>query len=85
MLLQDDQWSPLNPEGKKQYDREFLIKLQFDDLSMTKPSSLPNMEIVKDKPTSRSSNMRSFDFAPHFVISNPSRQGPNKRYIAFII
>jgi hypothetical protein len=22
------QWSPMNPAGKKQYDREFLLKLQ---------------------------------------------------------
>merc|ERR1712012_1100647 len=33
----EDQWSPLNPEGKKQYDREFLICLQRDPLSLTKP------------------------------------------------
>ena len=30
----EDQWSPLNPEGKKQYDREFLICLQRDPLSL---------------------------------------------------
>jgi hypothetical protein len=43
----EDQWSPLNPEGKKQYDREFLICLQRDPLSMEKPQNLPVMEIVK--------------------------------------
>jgi hypothetical protein len=43
----EDQWSPLNPEGKKQYDRKFLICLQNDPLSLQKPSNLPNMEIVK--------------------------------------
>jgi len=43
----EDQWSPMNLEGKKQYDREFLIKLQYDSLSLTKPEHLPNMEIVK--------------------------------------
>ena len=37
----------MNLEGKKQYDREFLIKLQYDSLSLTKPEHLPNMEIVK--------------------------------------
>ena len=43
----EDQWSPLNPEGKKQYDREFLICLQNDPLSLQKPTNLPPMEIVK--------------------------------------
>ena len=38
------------PEGKKQYDREFLICLQRDPLSLQKPCNLPSMEIVKDKP-----------------------------------
>ncbi len=43
----EDQWSPLNPQGKKQYDRSFLICLQNDPLSLQKPSNLPAMEIVK--------------------------------------
>ena len=46
----EDQWSPLNPDGKKQYDREFLICLQRDPLFLTKPNTLPAVEIVKDKP-----------------------------------
>ena len=72
----EDQWSPLNQEGKKQYDREFLIKMQYDILSMTKPSNLPPMEIVKDKPPQRQEvKSRGFDFAPHFVRSTTSRQG----------
>ena len=25
-----NQWSPLNPGGKKQYDRKLLLKLQYD-------------------------------------------------------
>jgi len=48
--IQNYQWSPMNLEGKKQYDREFLIKLQYGSLSLTKPEHLPNIEIVKDKP-----------------------------------
>jgi hypothetical protein len=44
----EDQWSPLNPLGKKQYDREFLMSLQSNPLSLQKPSNLPPMwEIVK--------------------------------------
>ena len=46
----EDQWSHLNPYGKKQYDREFLICLQRDPLSLTKPNTLPAVEIVKYKP-----------------------------------
>ena len=46
----EDQWSHLNQYGKKQYDREFLICLQRDPLSLTKPNTLPAVEIVKDKP-----------------------------------
>merc|ERR1711892_481792 len=70
---QEDQWSPLNPEGKKQYDREFLICLQRDPLSLQKPCNLPNIEIVKDKPNLAKSGgggvaPSRFDFTPGFVI-----------------
>jgi len=80
----EDQWSPLNPEGKKQYDREFLICLQRDPLSLQKPCNLPNMEIVKDKPNLSKSGAGGvapsrFDFTPGFVIKTNSRQGVNKR------
>merc|ERR1719232_2259067 len=79
----EDQWSPLNPEGKKQYNREFLICLQRDPLSMQKPGNLPNMEIVKDKPNLAKSGggmaPSRFDFTPGFVIKTNSRQGVNKR------
>lgn len=77
----EDQWSPLNPEGKKQYDREFLICLQRDPLSLQKPCNLPNMEIVKDKPnlTKSGGAPSRFDFTPGFVIKTNSRQGINKR------
>jgi len=36
-----DQWSPLNPEGKKQYDRNFMLKLQFEPSSIIRPANLP--------------------------------------------
>lgn len=45
----EDQWSPLNREGKKQYDRSFLLQLQDDPLSLKKPSGLPELEVVKEK------------------------------------
>ena len=47
----DDQWSPLNTEGKKQYDRDFLISLQTNPLSLQKPGTLPsNMEVILNAP-----------------------------------
>merc|ERR1719394_1275847 len=71
----EDQWSPLNPEGKKQYDREFLICLQRDPLSLTKPNNLPAMEIVKDKPNQMGKPQAGprIDFTPGFVIRTASR------------
>ena len=41
-----DQWSPLNPEGKMQYDRSFLLQLQFVAESIVKPAGLPKLPDV---------------------------------------
>jgi len=78
----EDQWSPLNPEGKKQYDRAFLICLQRDPLSLQKPGNLPAMEIVKDKPNvgpggkgSGFASIGRFDFTPGYVGKSNSRGG----------
>ncbi|XP_035233498.1 uncharacterized protein LOC118205319 [Stegodyphus dumicola] len=46
----EDQWSPLNPHGKKQYDKDFLLQLRFVHLSLQKPSNLPMLTIIRDKP-----------------------------------
>ncbi|XP_041377346.1 eukaryotic translation initiation factor 4 gamma 3-like [Gigantopelta aegis] len=41
-------------EGKCQYDRSFLLQLQFAKASMTKPNALPNLpDVILDKPYSR--------------------------------
>ena len=45
----DDQWSPVNPSGKKAYDRNFLLELQNNPASMKKPDGLPSLEVVRDK------------------------------------
>ena len=37
----ENQWSPLDPGGKKQYDRNFLLKLQYEPSSITRPVNLP--------------------------------------------
>ncbi|KAB7504986.1 Eukaryotic translation initiation factor 4 gamma 3 [Armadillidium nasatum] len=45
---QEGQWSPENQEGKRQYNREFLIEMSKNPLSMKRPDSLPNLEVVLD-------------------------------------
>jgi hypothetical protein len=44
-----DQWSPYNKDGKKKYDRDFLMQLQYDPQSLKKPEDLPKLEVVIDK------------------------------------
>ena len=36
-----DQWSPINPQGKKQYDRQFLLRMQYSAECLEKPADLP--------------------------------------------
>ncbi|XP_051984947.1 eukaryotic translation initiation factor 4 gamma 1a isoform X1 [Xyrauchen texanus] len=46
----EEQWKPINPEEKKQYDREFLLGFQFISVSMHKPEGLPHIsDVVLDK------------------------------------
>ena len=77
----NDQWSPINPEGKKAYGREFLICLMRDPLSLQKPNNLPNMEIVKDKPNLNQKPQARYDFfTPNFVKGSTSGpRGPQGR------
>ncbi|XP_043492134.1 eukaryotic translation initiation factor 4 gamma 3-like isoform X5 [Polistes fuscatus] len=57
----DDQWSPINKDGKKVYDREFLIRLQDDPNSKIKPTNLPDLEVVlKDNKSRTPMDFRSF-------------------------
>lgn len=45
-----DQWSPINPEGKRLYDRDFLLQMQYAGDSTTKPAGLPDLpDIILDK------------------------------------
>ncbi|CAD5115592.1 DgyrCDS4553 [Dimorphilus gyrociliatus] len=67
----ENQWSPLNTEGKKQYDREFLMRLQYDDLSKKKPDDLPKLDIILTQPicndqSNTSTGMERQDFLPYF-------------------
>ncbi|CAB1442508.1 unnamed protein product [Pleuronectes platessa] len=46
----EEQWKPINPEEKKQYDRDFLLGFQFIGASMNKPEGLPTIsDVVLDK------------------------------------
>ncbi|GFY73772.1 eukaryotic translation initiation factor 4 gamma 3 [Trichonephila inaurata madagascariensis] len=49
-IYNEDQWSPLNPEGKKQYDRNYLLQLRYQSSALHKPSNLPKLDVIKDKP-----------------------------------
>ncbi|NXA09935.1 IF4G3 factor, partial [Sapayoa aenigma] len=45
-----EQWKPLDPEGKKRYDREFLLDMQFMPACIQKPEGLPPIsDVVLDK------------------------------------
>lgn len=44
-----DQRSPLDSNGIKQYDRNYLLQLKFQPTSLYKPSNLPNLSEIKDK------------------------------------
>ncbi|XP_067873635.1 eukaryotic translation initiation factor 4 gamma 3-like isoform X3 [Heterodontus francisci] len=48
--FKEDHWKLLNPEGKKRYDREFLLGFQFIAASTQKPDGLPAIsDVVLDK------------------------------------
>lgn len=50
ILILIDQWSPLNPEGKRLYDRDFLLSIQYSSESTQKPAGLPDLpDIILDK------------------------------------
>ena len=53
----ENQWSPLNPGGKKQYDRNFLLKLQYEPTSMIRPVNLPALpDNILNETTPRQTN-----------------------------
>ncbi len=43
------QWSPVNPETKKAYDRSFNLELQNNTTSKKKPEGLTSLKVVRDK------------------------------------
>ncbi|KAL6431458.1 hypothetical protein ACFW04_007220 [Cataglyphis niger] len=83
-----DQWSPTNLSGKKIYDRDFLMKLQFEPNSRIKPPNLPNLQaVLKDslQNAHNSVDLRAFKDAnmtrhdslmPGFAKANMSTRPP---------
>nr|CAD7255788.1 unnamed protein product [Timema shepardi] len=58
----NDQWSPVNPDGKKKYERDFLMELQNDPQSKKKPENLPDLEVVLNNSSNR--QPRAMDSRP---------------------
>uniref|UniRef100_A0A8C5CKA1 Eukaryotic translation initiation factor 4 gamma 1 n=1 Tax=Gadus morhua TaxID=8049 RepID=A0A8C5CKA1_GADMO len=89
----EENWKPINPEDKKQYDRDFLLGCQFITASMHKPEGLPLInEVILDK--ANATPMRPADparvmnvgpdFTPSYLGNLGSRQstggpGPGPR------
>ncbi|XP_052217168.1 uncharacterized protein LOC127835025 isoform X2 [Dreissena polymorpha] len=75
----EGQWSPLNPNGKKHYDREFLIQFQFHSTATTKPAGFPDIPgIVLEKPifAAGSRGADYIDFNPKYFW--PGKSGDKK-------
>ncbi|XP_018310544.1 eukaryotic translation initiation factor 4 gamma isoform X4 [Mycetomoellerius zeteki] len=87
-LYKEGQWSPVNMTGRKSYDREFLLRLQFDPNSKQKPANLPNLQaVLKDslQNTHNAMDLRAFKDAnitrhdslmPGFAKANISTRPP---------
>nr|XP_045754490.1 eukaryotic translation initiation factor 4 gamma 3 isoform X15 [Mirounga angustirostris] len=57
-----DSWKPADTEGKKQYDREFLLDCQFMPACIQKPEGLPPIsDVVLDKINQPKLPMRTLD------------------------
>nr|XP_045005061.1 eukaryotic translation initiation factor 4 gamma 3 isoform X28 [Jaculus jaculus] len=80
-------WKPVDTEGKKQYDREFLLDFQFMPACIQKPEGLPPIsDVVLDKINQPKLPMRTLDprimprgpdFTPAFA--DFGRQSPGGR------
>ncbi|NXG78968.1 IF4G3 factor, partial [Baryphthengus martii] len=85
-----EQWKPLDAEGKKQYDREFLLDFQFMPACIQKPEGLPPIsDVVLDKVNQPKLPLRTLDprilprgpdFTPAFA--DFGRQTPGGRNVS---
>ncbi|XP_054270193.1 eukaryotic translation initiation factor 4 gamma 1-like isoform X2 [Macrosteles quadrilineatus] len=81
-----DQWSPLNPDGKKKYERDFLMDLKGEPQSNVKPDNLPDVvavirdaSLLKNSQSMHFMNNRNADFRglmPEFLRNSQSQRGP---------
>ncbi|KAF5303054.1 hypothetical protein FQR65_LT08383 [Abscondita terminalis] len=79
----EDQWSPTNPEGKKVYDKDFLLSLKGHPNSKQKPDNLLADILANDDRGVREINRyavggRATDFAPNFS-NNYSSKSSSQR------
>ncbi|XP_009081479.1 PREDICTED: eukaryotic translation initiation factor 4 gamma 3, partial [Acanthisitta chloris] len=82
-----EQWKPQGPGGKKQYDREFLLDIQFLPICIQRPEGLPPIsDVVLDKVNQPKLPLRTLDprilprgpdFTPAFA--DFGRQAPGGR------
>ncbi|KAK4879112.1 hypothetical protein RN001_007258 [Aquatica leii] len=70
----EDQWSPWNPDGKKVYDREFLILLVTDPKSMQKPDNLLT-DILANDERGRVVEINRYPFVERATKSSSKRGG----------
>ncbi|KAJ9596732.1 hypothetical protein L9F63_012238 [Diploptera punctata] len=74
----DDQWSPNNPDGKKKYEREFLMELQNDPQSKKRPVNLPtDLEVVLKDSTNRRQDRQFANMRPGF-----DRLGGHEQFVS---
>jgi len=72
-----NQCSPLNPGGKKQYDRNFLLKVQYEPTYMIRPVNLPALPdiILNDTTPGKTNDMvfrhHSMELGRSSVVSPP--------------
>ncbi|XP_016070064.1 PREDICTED: eukaryotic translation initiation factor 4 gamma 3 isoform X4 [Miniopterus natalensis] len=87
-----ESWKPADTEGKKQYDREFLLDFQFMPACIQKPEGLPPIsDVVLDKINQPKLPMRTLDprilprgpdFTPAFA--DFGRQSPGGRGVPLL-
>ncbi|KAK5645721.1 hypothetical protein RI129_004185 [Pyrocoelia pectoralis] len=76
----EDQWSPLNPDGKKVYGKEFLMALRTDPKSNQKPDNLPEDILANDERgrVGEISRFQSVGRVADFVPSFSNNSHPNR-------
>uniref|UniRef100_A0A8C2SBD6 Eukaryotic translation initiation factor 4 gamma 3 n=1 Tax=Capra hircus TaxID=9925 RepID=A0A8C2SBD6_CAPHI len=90
--FKSESWKPPDSEGKKQYDREFLLDFQFMPACIQKPEGLPPIsDVVLDKINQPKLPMRTLDprilprgpdFTPAFA--DFGRQAPGGRGVPLL-